>query len=403
MQSSNSQNNNNIEKLEKNQCCGCSSCKQKCPKDAIQMVENEEGFLYPVIDKEKCINCGLCIKACPQFKNIESLDEKYPKAFAMRNKNKNELANSSSGGIFSVLADYVIDSNGEVFGAAYGDNFSVNHIKVSKKDELNILRGSKYVQSNINNTYKEAEQALKEEKKVLFSGTPCQIAGLKSYLGKDYDNLLTVDIVCHGVPSQKLFKKYIEYLSDKFNSSVVEYNFRSKEKHGWGLVSKIKTEDGKIRFREPDFDPYYSNFLDSTIYRENCYKCHYTNYDRVADITLADYWGINDLQPDFFKEEGNSLILINSKKGEEILEQVKNNIELVNTDLEKAARYNMNLKEPSKRPAVRDEIYDNIDKKSAKDYIKSELKYKITLKKIARTIIPIPIKKFLKNMKGLFK
>ena len=280
-------------------CTGCSACLQKCPKQCISMIANEEGFLYPVIDEKKCINCGLCTKVCPQLKKIKEESTEYPKAYAMRNKNTEELKQSSSGGIFKVLANYVLENDGVVFGVAYDENLNVNHIKVKDKEKLKLLQGSKYVQSNINNTYKEAEKELKKNKIVLFSGTPCQIAGLNSFLMKYYDNLITCDLVCHGVPSQKLFKKYIEFLSEKFKSKVVKYNFRSKNKKGWGLVSQVETKDGKIRFVEPDFDPYYSNFLSSNTYRESCYKCYYSNCNRVSNITLADYWGINRIHPKF--------------------------------------------------------------------------------------------------------
>ena len=394
---------NTIEKLNRNDCCGCSSCAQKCPKNAITMQENEEGFLYPVIDKEKCVNCGLCSKACPQLNDVKGLDDGYPKAYAMRNKNNEELSKSSSGGIFSILANYVIEKDGIVFGAAYDENLNINHIKATSKEELNPIRSSKYVQSNINDTYKEAEVALKDGQYVLYTGTPCQIAGLNTYLGKEYDKLITADLVCHGVPSQELFHKYIDYLSDKFKSRVIEYNFRSKEKKGWGLVSKVTTEDGKVRFIEPDFDPYYSNFLECVTYRENCYQCHYTNYNRVSDITMADYWGINEIHPQFYKEEGNSLVLINNDKAERLIEELKDTMDFMPTDLDKAASHNKNLIEPSKKSVKRELAYKGIKEKESKTFIKENLKCKVTLKKVAKTIIPTKIKKQLKKMKGIGK
>ena len=394
---------NTIEKLDKLECCGCSSCVQKCPQNAMEMKANEEGFFYPEINKEKCINCGLCVKVCPQLKDIKNADEGFPQAYAMRNKNDEELKGSSSGGIFSIIANYVLENNGVVFGAAYDENLKVNHIKVENKIELEKLRSSKYVQSNINDTYKETEVELKKGKKVLFSGTPCQVAGLNSYLMKDYENLITCDLVCHGVPSQKLFEKYLEYLSKKFKSKVIKYNFRSKEKKGWGLLTKVETEDGKIRFIEPDFDPYYSNFLRSTIYRENCYSCHYTNYNRVADITLADYWGINGIHPEFYSEQGNSLILINNEKASELLELFKDKIEILLTEIDKAANRNKNLIQPSKRSEMRDNIYNGISELDSSKYIKKNLKIQYTPKKILKAIIPTKIKKMLKKAKGLIK
>lgn len=217
-----------IEELEKKECCGCSSCAQKCPTGAISMIENEEGFLYPSIDKEKCINCGLCSKVCPQLKTIEKKED-YPKAYAMRNQNLNDLKESSSGGIFSVIANYVLENGGVVFGAQYTDDFKVEHVGVENKDKLNLLRKSKYVQSDINSTYKEVESNLKKGKMVLFTGTPCQVYGLKSYLMVEYENLILCDLICHGVPSPKAFQKYLGEFEKK-NKKVISYDFRTKDK-----------------------------------------------------------------------------------------------------------------------------------------------------------------------------
>lgn len=381
-----------IEIVEKNDCCGCSACSQKCPKNAITMKENEEGFLYPEIDKEKCINCGLCSKVCPQLKKVKKADEGYPKAYAMYNKNNEELMKSSSGGIFSVIANYVLENGGVVFGASYNENLDVNHIYVKNKEDLQKLRNSKYVQSNINNTYKEVEKNLKENRLTLFTGTPCQVAGLKAYLMKDYENLILVDIVCHGVPNQKIFKKYLEYLEGKFKSKIKAYNFRNKEQNGWGLYAKIETEDGKIRYKNSAFDPYYNSFLECKIYRESCYNCNYASFNRNSDITLADYWGILNVHPEFYSEKGVSLILINNKKGKELLNIISKNIEYIETDLEKASQKNMNLKRPSHRPKERDNIYKGINEKSSNQFIKENLKIKYNPKKIIKAMVPYKVK-----------
>lgn len=394
---------NTIEILDRKDCCGCGSCMQKCPKQAISMVKNSEGFLYPQIDKEKCIKCGLCCKVCPQLKNVKKRNNEFPKAFAMRNKSNKELLQSSSGGIFSNIANYVLEQNGVIFGAAYNENLEVEHIKVEDQEEINKIRGSKYVQSNIRDMYKEAEKFLKEDRMVLFTGTPCQIAGLNSYLMKEYDKLITCDLVCHGVPSPELFQLYIDYLSKKFTSKVVKYNFRSKMKNGWGLYSTVETEDGKIRYINPDFDPYYSNFLESTTYRLSCYQCHYTNCNRVANITLADYWGISGIHPSFYKADGNSLVLINDLKGEKILKEISENIEYIPTDLKKAIEHNKNLIEPSKYSKQREMVYKGIYAKNSQQYIKENLKVKLNTKKIIKAIIPNKIQRILKKMRGLVK
>ena len=200
----------NISKLNKNNCTGCRMCEQICPVNAIKMIENKEGFIEPVIDKTKCINCGLCSKRCPQLNEIKREDYKM-EVYAAKNKNIEEQKSSSSGGVFSVLANYVLENNGIVFGCAFNDNLIAEHIGIEDKNELYKLRGSKYVQSNTKNTFKDVKENLENSRMVLYSGTPCQIAGLKQFLGKEYDNLYTVDLVCHGVPSPKLFKKLFLY------------------------------------------------------------------------------------------------------------------------------------------------------------------------------------------------
>lgn len=390
---------NITEILEKKDCCGCSSCIQKCPKNAIEMQANEEGFLYPKIDKKKCINCEICIKACPQLKKMKLTNTVYPKSYAMYNKNYNEQLKSSSGGIFSAISNYVLENNGVVFGAAFDSSLQVKHIKVDNKENLDLLRTSKYVQSNINGTYKDAENELKNNRFVFFTGTPCQIAGLNTYLAKKYENLITADFVCHGVPSQKLFDKYIEYLSNKYHSKVTKYNFRNKEKKGWALVSKIETESGKIKYIEPGLDPYYSNFLRGTTYRESCYSCRYTNCNRISDITLADYFAITKIHADFYNENGVSLILINNEKGMKIINKISKNIEFIETDLEFAANNNENLLRPSKRLKERDNIYDEINILDGREYTKQKLKVNYTAKKIIQALIPIKIKKYIKKIR----
>lgn len=392
---------NTIEKLDKKECSGCSSCFQKCPKNAIVMKENDEGFLYPIIDKEKCIDCGLCSQVCPQLKELRKADTNYPKAYAMYNKNDEEILKSSSGGIFSVIANYVLSENGVVFGAAYDKEQNVKHIRVVNKTDLDLLRSSKYVQSNINDTFIKAEEDLKKGKLVLFTGTPCQIAGLNSYLIKTYDNLLTCDFVCHGVPSQKLFNVYLKYLSNKFKSQVKSYNFRSKSKYGWGLFAEVITNDNKIHYIKADFDPYYSNFLNCNTYRESCYRCHYSTYNRISNLTLADYWGVSSIHPKFYSEKGISLILVNDKKGENVIENVLTDIVKIDTDLNYAASKNKNLIRPSNRPQIRDKVYNNIYSDDEITYVKKNLKVNYNFKKIVKMCIPIRMQNYLKKLRGM--
>ena len=220
---------------------------------------------------------------------------------------------------------------------------------------------------------------------------------------KDYDNLITCDLDCHGVPSQKLFHTYLDYLSKKFKSKVKSYNFRSKNKYGWGLFSEVITDNGKIHYIKSDFDPYYSNFLSCNTYRECCYKCHYSNYNRTSDLTLADYWGISSIHPEFYSINGRSLVLINTKNGENIINKVLPNIKKIDTSLNIAASKNKNLIKPSYRPKSREIIYSGIYSKESNEYIKENLKVKYTLTKIIKYFIPVKLQNYFKIMRGKIK
>lgn len=392
---------NTIKVVLKTECCGCGACVQKCPKNAIKMKEDIEGFLYPEIDTKKCINCGLCKKICPAINYKIDDIQNFPKAYAVKNKNMKDILKSSSGGVFILLAKYVINKQGIVYGAAYDENNNVNHIAIDKEEDLIKLQGSKYVQSNINTIYNDVKKNLNAKKLVLFSGTPCQIKGLKNFLMKDFINLLTCDIVCHGVPSQKLFKVYLSYLEKKYGKKIKNYDFRNKEKKGWGLIAKITFIDNSVKYINSDFDPYYSNFLNCNTYRESCYNCKFATTKRDSDITLADYWGILSIHNEFYDEKGVSLILVNSYKGEELIKQIKNNICIIKTDLNYAITRNKNLKQPSIRPEKRSRIYKNINILSNDDFIKNNLQYKVTIKKIIKILVPNKLKKYIMKVKGM--
>lgn len=376
---------NNVNKLNlKYECTGCRMCEQICPKNAIKMEEDEEGFWHPVINEELCINCGLCFKKCPQRNNVER-SIKNQTAYAAKLKNREILEESTSGGVFSALANAYINDGGKVYGAAFDNNFRVKHIGIDNVVDLNKLRGSKYVQSNTENTYAEVKNDLENNKKVLYSGTACQIAGLKNFLGKDYENLLTIDIVCHGVPSQKIFIKYKEYIEKKYNGKVQEFYFRNKEKKGWGLNLKIKLDNGKIIRRFAYVDPYYKAFINGDTYRECCYNCKYANSERVGDITLADYWGVASIHPEFYDGKGVSAIIVNTEKGMEAWNNVKENLEYIKTNLDSIKKYNSNLVEPTHRKDIRNYIYNDLDKKDFKKFYVENLKFKKTLKDIIRS------------------
>lgn len=387
----------NISILNKKDCTGCRMCEQICPVNAIKMVENKEGFIEPVVDEEKCINCGLCAKRCPQLNNVKDKRQEKIKVYAAKNKNIEEQKHSSSGGIFSIFANYIIENNGVIYGCAFNEKFEAQHIRIENKEELVKLRGSKYVQSNTRDTFSQAKKDLENNKLVLYTGTPCQIAGLKSFLGEQYQNLLTIDLICHGVPSQKLFTKYLKYLEEKYKSKIIEYDFRNKEKNPWGLNLKIKFENGKIKYIPARLDPYYKSFLNGDTYRESCYNCKYANTNRIGDITLADYWGIEKEHSEFYDANGVSAIIVSTNIGQVFFDKIKDNIDYIESSIEKVKNKNDNLKLSSKRNEIRNNIYDNLDKKTFKKYMREDLKFNYDIKEVIKNIIPRKIKKIIKT------
>lgn len=258
----------------------------------------------------------------------------YPMAYAMYNKNLSIREKSSSGGIFYLLADEVLNKDGVVFGAKFNEKWELKHSYCTKKSELEPFLGSKYIQSDIGNMYKQAKQMLDEDKEVIFSGTPCQIGGLKSYLRKEYENLLTVDFICHGVPSKMVWRRFLE---ENYNINKIEkINFRDK-KYGWkGFRLHISTNDGVSVCKERTKDPFMKGFLQNIYLRPSCYDCRFKGYKRNSDITLGDFWGVEDICNEMFNDKGTSLILINSNKGHKYIDNIWESVEYKAIDLEKA-------------------------------------------------------------------
>lgn len=282
--------------IDYEKCTGCGACVQRCPKQCISWTTKEFGFRYPKIDKDTCINCSLCEKVCPIDKALTVPLEQ--KAYAAVHKDSEVLAKSTSGGAFTALADAIFAHKGVVYGAAMMDGMQVKHIRAEDKSSFEDLRSSKYLQSDTGTTYQCVERDLKQGKAVLYSGTPCQIDGLKYFLGKNYENLYTVDIVCHGVGSQAYFDKYMDFAKERYGK-IKALRFRSKEYAGWSCGGGVVVVDSsdclkKIPYR--DFDNYYyAYFLSGDIYRKCCYSCKYANTKRVGDFSLGDYWGIEAL------------------------------------------------------------------------------------------------------------
>ena len=336
----------------KENCNGCYACANSCPKGCIKMISDEEGFWYPKVDKKQCVSCGKCVNACPIL--TEGKKVKCESAYAAMHTDDGIRWESSSGGVFSAIAEYVLEHNGAVFGAAFNKRFEVEHRYVERKEDLAGLRGSKYVQSRTGDTFKQAKVMLDKGRIVLYTGTPCQIAGLLKYLGKEYENLYTQDLICHGVPSPLAFEKYIDCRKKDSSSNVVKVSFRDK-KNGWEESSfKIEFENYETYIGKQGDDLYRHAFLGNLILRPSCYQCSFKDGNRCSDITLADFWGIKDVLPDLYDKSGVSLVACNTNKGEILLKRVEKKIKIKEVDYKKALPYNMSAIKSARRPGSRD-------------------------------------------------
>lgn len=346
-------------------CYGCRACEQICPKNAIEITADEEGFLYPQLKEDICIDCGLCNKVCPAENKRIDFTGQVKTSIAAQVIDKQILEKSSSGGVFTLLASYILTAGGTVYGAAYNSSMYVNHIRVTSIKELSTLRGSKYTQSDIEDTYKLTREDLKKGIPVLFTGTPCQIHGLKLFLRKEYTNLFTIDLVCHGVPSHKLFQKIINAIENTYKKNITSYNFRDKNIAGWSCSSSlyIIRKSNKYVYLKYDknMNAYFKAFIGGDFMRYSCYKCNYANTNRTGDITLADCWGIRKINPNFPNiNNGVSLILINNSKGQEFWEKVKHKTYHELIDLNHAVKSNPNLHRPTPMSTNRENSYKKV-------------------------------------------
>jgi len=327
-----------IEIKNKELCTGCYGCMSICPKHCISMESDNEGFWYPVVDKKECIDCGFCENVCPVLHKIEL--NGIPVAYAAINKNETIRIESSSGGIFTLIAENILDSGGVVFGAAFDDDFNVIHTCVETKENLHNLRGSKYVQSKIGDSYNLAKAYLQEGRKVLFTGTPCQISGLKSLIGYDYDNLFCQDIICHGVPSPIVWEKYVKYQENKNKSKITDISFRNK-KMGWKKFSLLLNFKNGTEYSDTiNHELYLSAFNNSLFLRPSCYSCSFKTLQRQADITLADFWGISNINKELDDDKGTSLLIIHTEKGKKVLNSIKDKLECSEVNIKDAINNN---------------------------------------------------------------
>ena len=339
---------------KKDFCTGCLACANVCSQNAIRILTEQEGFYYPYILKDKCTKCGKCMDVCYILNNNLKSNKDCDKFYFGKNSNTKKQETSQSGGAFWAIAEYIYSGKGVVYGAALDDKFQTRHVRTLNAETGKKLKGSKYVQSYIGNTYRRAQRDLKNGRKVLFSGTPCQIAGLYSYLNtkrESIENLFTCDLICHGVPSPRIFHSYLKFMEDKYYKKVARFNFRDKA-FGWGShLESFTYHDTSSISKHYYADLFYNN----CILRPSCGNCKFCNCNRVSDITIGDCWGIEKFNPRYFDEKGVSLILINTKKGEDILEKITPF--LTYSKIEKRFVMQRNLKEPTEVSPIREKFW----------------------------------------------
>ena len=347
-----------IYQVSHDQCTGCGACYNICPVNAIEMRPDSEGFLFPVIDETKCVHCGKCLAACPAHSPVYENAE-TPECYAVMGDDTLRKK-SSSGGVFSMLADWILEQGGAVCGAAYTDDYyAVEQILVKSKEELHKLRGSKYVQSNTGEIYKEVKACLKQGMPVLFTGTPCQIAAVNSYLSKPYENLYTVDLVCHGVPSPAVYKAFVKEQEEKHNSKAVRVSFRDKDIVKWDVSTAIDFADGQQYRKKRNECAYMKSFLSLLTLRKCCGHCPFAKLPRQGDMTIADFWDIHRFNPKYDDRKGTSLVLPNNEKGKIMLEALRKRAKLCSkAPLEHAIKYNAQLKYSSLLHGRRGRFYD---------------------------------------------
>ncbi len=371
-------------------CTGCEACCQTCKHDAIRMEYKADGFGYPSIDKTKCVECGLCKKICPSNSTVSSNASIPYLAYSL---NTADRLDSSSGGVFSVIAKYVLQKKGIVYGAAYDDTLTLRHISIENENDMHKLRGSKYVQSYIGKTYEECYQQLTQGRLVYFMGTPCQIAGLKTFLHHDYSNLITSDFICHGVPSGQLFKEYIEQYQRNNNLKILDYKFRSKKRFGQGIDLELlvkKRQKNKVIFLCAESVPFFYGFWKNMTLRESCYRCKYSKTKRVSDITLADFWTVKKFFPKMKTSDGISLMLVNSDKGKTIFDSIKKDMYVADIPSGIKSIGQAHLEQPVKRPASRDILQQGLSYQELCNsilHIPYKYKMKVHFRNFIKTII----------------
>ena len=396
-----------IDITEKQDCCGCSACVQKCPRHCITLEEDGEGFLYPKVDASACINCGLCEKVCPWLNRSEKTEPL--EVLAVKNRNEAERMASSSGGVFIALAGRVIAEGGVVFGAVFDGNWEVMHAYAETMEGVRPMMGSKYLQSRIGDSYRDAERFLKEGREVLFTGTPCQITALHKYLRKEYPNLLSVDFLCHGVPSPGVWRRYLDETffrsarraaagkntvlpsSLKSLPVITGIGFRDKEKFGWKKYSFVvrgsasKADENSVLLSDIHYaNPYMRGFLSDVYLRPSCYHCKCKNGVSHSELTIADYWGIHVVMPDFDDDKGVGLVLLNTDKGKDAFSIL--DMDIRKSTLEDARRFNNGFKDCVKEHPKRGKFYGSLSRQKTVSSIVERTLHVSLFRKVCRKV-----------------
>lgn len=382
----------------KKYCYGCELCKNICPKNAIEMQENDNGFLNPVINMKKCIHCGLCEKKC-LYLNERTVDNKIDKnneSFAIQIKDKKNLKKSSSGGFFYEIATNFIKNGGYVSGCVWDDNMLPRHIVSNQLEDIKKMQGSKYVQSDLSNVFKEIKKII-DKNQVMFVGTPCQVKAIKSFINNE--NLFTISLICEGVPSRKAWKKYKESLEGSQKSELVKVNFRNKENCGWKMPDSVYIFENEKKIKNLSFnlDYYVSSFIEGLIMNERCYNCQFKGNSNPGDVIIGDFWKVPDNIFGSQTKNGVSAIIIKTEKGKNIFKYLQN-VEIKKVDIELIIEGNPNLENSIKKPKERDMFFDNLDQIDINENFKKyNKKLASNKKKILKILFNFKILKYLKK------
>ena len=380
-----------LDKFEKKNCCGCSACDHICGRKAIQMQQDDEGYKYPVVDKSKCVDCGMCEKVCPFMDNYVGIDAS-PDIYAVHNKNRDVVFQSSSGGMFSLLAEWIINQGGSVYGVAFNDDYYVQHMKATTMEDAARFRTSKYVESDVTKIYEEVKADVASGNYVLFTGTPCQVSAMIKFLTLrrvNLDRFYTCDNICHGVPSPKVWKDYLDIVKDKYISKedkIAGINMRSK-KTSWKKQNMvIELEKGNIDEVINEFS-FNQLFLSLYTNKPSCFSCRYTSYKRVADFTLGDFWNVENAGVTFDTEGGVNLVLVNTDKGKEVFDIIKENVDYKAVTKEQC--WQPHLEYSAKAPAKQAEFWDEYNRTDDKEMVMRKYMKGSLVTRIIHRLTPI--------------